>query len=113
MIHSKVIGVLQALNKRDAQRFNEQDIKILTTLASQAAVAIENARLYAVAVEKGRLERELQVAREIQEALMPKTLVGSQAVDRQVVDFDLEARELRLRSVAGVPAPDTIRQPSR
>ncbi len=44
--HSKVIGVLQALNKRNAKRFNEQDIKILTTLASQAAVAIENARLF-------------------------------------------------------------------
>jgi signal transduction histidine kinase len=44
--HDKVIGVLQALNKRGGQKFNEQDIKILTTLASQAAVAIENARLF-------------------------------------------------------------------
>lgn len=44
--HNKVIGVLQALNKRGGQRFNEQDIKILTTLASQAAIAIENARLF-------------------------------------------------------------------
>jgi signal transduction histidine kinase len=44
--HNKVIGVLEALNKRKGQRFNEQDIKTLTTLASQAAVAIENARLF-------------------------------------------------------------------
>ncbi|MBZ0294473.1 MAG: GAF domain-containing sensor histidine kinase [Anaerolineae bacterium] len=44
--HNKVIGVLQALNKHNDQRFNEQDIKILTTLASQAAIAIENARLF-------------------------------------------------------------------
>jgi signal transduction histidine kinase len=44
--HDKVIGVLEALNKRDNQTFNEQDIKTLTTLASQAAIAIENARLF-------------------------------------------------------------------
>ncbi len=44
--HNKVIGVLEALNKRDGGRFNEQDIKTLTTLASQAAIAIENARLF-------------------------------------------------------------------
>ncbi len=44
--HDKVIGVLEALNKRSGERFDEQDIKTLTTLASQAAIAIENARLF-------------------------------------------------------------------
>lgn len=44
--HDRVIGVLEALNKRDNQSFNERDIKTLTILASQAAIAIENARLF-------------------------------------------------------------------
>lgn len=44
--HDKVIGVLEALNKRDGQPFNEQDIRTLATLAGQAAIAIENARLF-------------------------------------------------------------------
>lgn len=44
--HDRVIGVLEALNKRNNKRFNEQDIKTLTILASQAAIAIENARLF-------------------------------------------------------------------
>lgn len=44
--HKQVIGVLEALNKRHGRRFTEQDIKILTILASQAAIAIENARLF-------------------------------------------------------------------
>ena len=44
--HDRVIGGLEALNKRNNQRFNEQDIKTLTILASQAAIAIENARLF-------------------------------------------------------------------
>jgi signal transduction histidine kinase len=44
--HDKMIGVLEALNKRGGAHFDEQDIKTLTTLASQAAIAIENARLF-------------------------------------------------------------------
>lgn len=44
--HTKVIGVVQALNKRDAEKFSGEDISLLTVLASQAGVAIENARLF-------------------------------------------------------------------
>jgi signal transduction histidine kinase len=44
--HNKVIGALEALNKRDREPYNGEDIKILTTLAVQAAIAIENARLF-------------------------------------------------------------------
>lgn len=44
--HTKVIGVLEAINKRSNQQFTETDITTLTTLASQAAIAIENARLF-------------------------------------------------------------------
>ena len=43
----------------------------LETLATEAAVAIENARLYREASEKARLEQELRIAAEIQQALMP------------------------------------------
>jgi signal transduction histidine kinase len=41
------IGVLEALNKRDNQEFDQTDLEILTTLAAQATVAIETARLVA------------------------------------------------------------------
>jgi signal transduction histidine kinase len=44
--HDKVIGVLQAVNKVNEQRFTDDDIIMLRTLASQAGVAIENARLF-------------------------------------------------------------------
>ncbi len=44
--HRKVIGVLQAVNKHNNQPFTEEDIETLTTLAGQAAIAIENARLF-------------------------------------------------------------------
>jgi signal transduction histidine kinase len=44
--HTKIIGVLEAINKIDGQRWQENDVNTLTTLASQAAIAIENARLF-------------------------------------------------------------------
>jgi putative nucleotidyltransferase with HDIG domain len=43
-IQDRVIGVLEALNKKQGG-FTEEDVKILTAIASQAAVAIENAQL--------------------------------------------------------------------
>jgi signal transduction histidine kinase len=41
----RAIGVLEAVNKLNHGRFSEHDVQILSTLAAQAAVAIENARL--------------------------------------------------------------------
>jgi serine phosphatase RsbU (regulator of sigma subunit) len=43
----------------------------LETLATEAAVAIENARLYRAAVEKAKMDQELRIAAEIQQALLP------------------------------------------
>ncbi len=42
----KLIGVVEVLNKKDNQFFNEEDKSLLEAFANQAAVAIENARLY-------------------------------------------------------------------
>jgi signal transduction histidine kinase len=44
--HHKVIGALEAVNKLNGERFNDDDIKTLLTLAGQAAIAIENTRLF-------------------------------------------------------------------
>ncbi len=45
-VKDRVVGVMQLLNKRGGSEFTEQDVQLLTTLASQAGIAIENARLY-------------------------------------------------------------------
>lgn len=45
-IKGRTIGVLQVLNKPSETGFDEEDLELLRTLASQAAIAIENARLY-------------------------------------------------------------------
>ena len=45
MFQERPIGVLEGINKRSAGKFSEHDVQILSTLATQAAVAVENARL--------------------------------------------------------------------
>ncbi len=44
--HNKVVGCIEALNKKNDEAFNDEDVNTLATLAAQAAVAIENARLF-------------------------------------------------------------------
>jgi len=64
------IGVIELFNKVGG--FTPRDLELLTSIASSAAVAIENARLYQTAVEKGRMERELQMALSVQTGLLPE-----------------------------------------
>ncbi|HSB62106.1 MAG TPA: GAF domain-containing protein, partial [Vicinamibacteria bacterium] len=68
----RVVGVFD-LESPALDRFTEEHVKVLTPLASQVAVAIENAALYA-ALKKNerRLQRELRIARDIQRALFPE-----------------------------------------
>src|SRR5262249_9872162 len=67
----RIIGVLDLEHTRNGF-FNEEHERILTTLAAQIAVAIENARLYqAVARQEQQLERDIAMAREVQLRLLP------------------------------------------
>jgi signal transduction histidine kinase len=42
----KVIGVLEALNKRDGSSYNDEDVNMLTMMGLHAAIAIENTRMF-------------------------------------------------------------------
>ncbi len=67
----RVIGVID-LESPQLNYFNEEHVKIFSTLAPQIAIAIENARLYErVARSEARLERDLRSAQDIQMHLMP------------------------------------------
>ncbi len=45
-VREKTIGVLEAINKRKQGRFNKEDLSLLTSLADQVAIALDNSRLY-------------------------------------------------------------------
>ena len=46
MVKEKVIGVLEGINKVKEEEFNEEDLSLLSSLADQVAIALDNARLY-------------------------------------------------------------------
>jgi len=65
-----LIGVIQVLNKKDGV-FTSYDEELLGGLAAQAAVAIENARLFEHYREKQKIQQSLRIARRIQQDLLP------------------------------------------
>src|SRR5882672_9480579 len=70
-VSEKVFGIIYADSPIAESRFNEDHLKVLTTLASVAAIRVENARLMEARLQQERLERELQLASEIQQRLQP------------------------------------------
>src|SRR5271154_5390715 len=67
----EVIGVLDLEHTR-ANYYNEDHQRTLSTLASQVAISIANARLYRrIHEEEQRMERDLEMARQVQLRLMP------------------------------------------
>lgn len=68
----RVVGVFD-LESSELDRFTEEHLKVLTPLASQVAVAIENARLVdELMAQKQRLDREMAIARRVQHGLFPE-----------------------------------------
>lgn len=69
-VHTEVKGYLFAVKKGDSI-FDDEDKDALSTFTDYASVAIENAKLLEESIEKQRLEKELDVAREIQKKILP------------------------------------------
>jgi diguanylate cyclase (GGDEF)-like protein len=53
MVRNNIIGAVEVLNKKDGSSFGPEDIDLLSTLAGEAAVALENARLFSLATTDG------------------------------------------------------------
>ncbi len=70
-VSEKVFGIIYADSPIAEGRFTEDHLKVLTTLASVAAIRVENARLVESRFQQERLERELQLAMEIQQRFQP------------------------------------------
>lgn len=88
------IGVLYLDSRERGSLLANSTRTALETLATEAAVAIENARLYREALEKARLEQEMRIAAEIQQALFPRAdHVGS--------FFQASAASVPCRSIGG------------
>jgi phosphoserine phosphatase RsbU/P len=88
------IGVLYLDSREKGTLLSNSTRAALETLATEAAVAIENARLYRETMEKARMEQEMRIAAEIQQALLPK-------MGRVGHYFRAAAASLPCRSIGG------------
>jgi phosphoserine phosphatase RsbU/P len=66
-----IFGLIYADSPTNEATFTEEHLNILTTLASVAAIRVENARLLEERFERERMERELELATEIQQTFQP------------------------------------------
>ncbi|MEA2204034.1 MAG: phosphoserine phosphatase RsbU/P [Blastocatellia bacterium] len=70
-VSEKLFGIIYADSPMAEGRFTEDHLKVLTTLASVAAIRVENTRLLDEQLKRERMEHELQVASEIQQRFQP------------------------------------------
>src|SRR5204863_402305 len=119
----KVIGVLDLEHTRRGF-FTDDHKRTVTTLAAQVAIAIENARLYEqIERREKRLERDLELARELQFRLLPQSLpklphlelaakfAPARAIGGDLYDFvsySLSRTALVIGDVSGKGAPAAI-----
>ncbi len=80
--------------RQEETAFDDDDKKILMAFANQAAVAIENSRLYQISLEKQRIQREIELAAEIQKDLIPD-------YDPEIAGFEIEGVCTPSRMVGG------------
>jgi sigma-B regulation protein RsbU (phosphoserine phosphatase) len=86
-VGEKVFGIVYADSPLAEGRFTEDHLKVLTTLASVAAIRVQNARLMEQQLERVRLERELQVASEIQQRFQPASAPIVAGYELQGISF--------------------------
>ena len=90
----KTIGVLYLDGRERGTLLSHSTRASLEAFATQAALAIDSARLYAEAAEKAKLERDLRVAAEIQRGLLPEPYYAGRT-------FDVVAASIPCRTVGG------------
>lgn len=86
-VADKVFGIIYADSPIAEGRFTEDHLKVLTTLASVAAIRVENTRLVEARLERERLERELALASEIQQRFQPTAPPQVEGYELQGISF--------------------------
>lgn len=86
-VGEKVFGIIYADSPIADGRFSEDHLKVLTTLASVAAIRVENTRLLEEQMDRERLEQELQLASEIQQRFQPTAPPVVEGYELQGISF--------------------------
>jgi phosphoserine phosphatase RsbU/P len=91
--NDEVIGVFD-LESDELNAYSDDDLQVLTLLASQVAIIIEKVMLHEQLIEKKRLEGQLEVARQVQLELLPPN-------DPELEGFDISAYNFPTEEVSG------------
>jgi serine phosphatase RsbU (regulator of sigma subunit)/pSer/pThr/pTyr-binding forkhead associated (FHA) protein len=67
----QAFGVLQLDTQDRSKKFAQEDLRLLMCVASQASIAMENAKLHEDLVSRERLKRDLELARQVQRSFLP------------------------------------------
>ena len=70
----KSLGVLQIDTQSQKHRFEAEDLQILTSVAAQASISIENAQMAGEMLNQARTQRELLFAKQVQASFLPKAM---------------------------------------
>jgi sigma-B regulation protein RsbU (phosphoserine phosphatase) len=80
-IQEETRGLLVVGEKITPQAYQADEIEFLATLCNLAMISIENARLFEEALEKERIEEELNIARDIQQRLLPRDCPHTERIE--------------------------------
>lgn len=84
-LNNRMLGVISLGPKRSEAPYSRVDLQMLGAVASQTGLALENARLMEnirqEVAQRERLNRELEIARDVQQRLFPQTLPNVEGLD--------------------------------
>jgi serine phosphatase RsbU (regulator of sigma subunit) len=90
----RLTGLISLGQKKSGKFYRREDINLLSILANQGAVAIENAMMVEDVIEKERMEEELTIARDLQTSMLPATCP-------EIEGFQIAATSIPAREVGG------------
>ncbi len=84
---NRTVGVIYVDSRAVRREFSSRDLALFGAISAQLAISVENARLHADSLDKVRLQKDVEIARRIQQHLLPpvpKELAGLQVALRYV-----------------------------
>ncbi|MBN2009936.1 SpoIIE family protein phosphatase [candidate division KSB1 bacterium] len=93
-LHNETRGIIGVGEKIPKTDYDQDELDFLFTLGNEAMICLENARLFEEMIEKQRMEEELEIAREIQQGLLP-------ALCPSIDGFEISAINIPSQQVGG------------
>lgn len=93
-IQGRTKGLILLGNRINNKQYSDSDIEYIYSVGSLAIISLENKRLFKEALEKQKMEEELEIARDIQQNLLPHTVP-------EYSNFDIAAINISSRQVGG------------